>query len=1027
MRSKFKWIFTLLLALSMQFSFAQEKTVTGVVSDPSGPIPGANVVVKGTNRGTQTDIDGKYSISAKVGEVLVFSYVGMSDFQATVGAANVINAKLTEGLQLQEVIVTGALGIRRIRDAVPSSQQVVKAAEITQANNPNAVIALTGKVSGLTINTTNVGVNNTTRVVLRGNRSLTGNNQALVVIDNAISSITVLQTIAPELIESMNVIKGPQGAALYGSDGVNGVIIVTTKRGNKTGKVAVNVTSAIDFEQVAFVPQRQLRYGQGWSGTHVNYENGAWGAEFDGVPRPTGMAQADGSYIVVPYSPIEDNIKKFFSTGSVMQNGFSVSAGDESGYALASVNKQNTEFVVKNDKLDKTSALFKGGKKLGRWSIDGVVNYYTQRVQSTSSTLFTELLQAASNIPVERFSTPRNEYHWTSYYRSPYWMRENIRNEANTDFVSGSIALNYKLNDHINFNYNVNTQVIQTNALSYTNEYIDVLQIGGGDNTTISTFDTSNQNNRNIYADFLINLDYKLAEKVGLKANVGNNIQDRYLQFTSVGGDNLTIPGYYNISNVQGQPRTNNTFQRRRSYSFFANIDLAYDDYLFLNLTGRNDWTSTLSSDNNNYFYPSAGLSFIPTKAFASLEDNKVVNYAKIAVSWTRNGNTTSVAPYAINNLYTQALGYPFGDLNSFVQTSGVTDQNIRPEFYVTKDFTVNLEMFDSRLNLDVSAYRTDNTDLITAISPSYTSGLTSAVTNVGASHTTGLELDLGFTPINMKDLGLKWTNKLSYSTNKTIVDKVTDQSTSVALANFATSGGIGIFAEEGEEFPLIKGIGYQRDDQGRVIIDPATGNPMKTTDYIKLGVANPDYVLNYSTSVEFKGFTLAAVMDYRTGGQFWSGSKQWLSWSGHLYDSATNGRTGFIFPNSSIPDAANPGQYVQNTNVVTAGTTYGEYITYFQDEYAETAENFVLDATAFKVRELSLSYSFKSDLISRAGMSALKIGVNARNPFIVLPTENRNYSDPEQSRSSGNDQGIAAVGQYPQTRTFGFSVNVTF
>ena len=267
----------------------------------------------------------------------------------------------------------------------------------------------------------------------------------------------------------------------------------------------------------------------------------------------------------------------------------------------------------------------------------------------------------------------------------------------------------------------------------------------------------------------------------------------------------------------------------------------------------------------------------------------------------------------------------------------------------------------------------------------------------------------------------------MSYSTNKTIVDKVTDQSTSVALANFATSGGIGVFAEEGEEFPLIKGIGYQRDDQGRVIIDPATGNPMKTSDYIKLGVANPDYVLNYSTSVEFKGFTLAAVMDYRTGGQFWSGSKQWLSWSGHLYDSATNGRTGFIFPNSAIPDAANPGQYVQNTNVVTAGSTYGEYITYFQDEYAETAENFVLDASAFKVREISLSYDFKSDLIKRAGMSALKLSINARNPFIVLPTENRNYSDPEQSRSNGNDQGIAAVGQYPQTRTFGFALNVTF
>jgi len=223
----------------------------------------------------------------------------------------------------------------------------------------------------------------------------------------------------------------------------------------------------------------------------------------------------------------------------------------------------------------------------------------------------------------------------------------------------------------------------------------------------------------------------------------------------------------------------------------------------------------------------------------------------------------------------------------------------------------------------------------------------------------------------------------------------------------------------------LIKGIGYQGDDQGRVIINAATGIPEKTLDYIKLGKATPDYILNYNTAIDFKGFRLAAVMDYRTGHQFWSGTKQWLSWSGHLYDSAVTGRTGFIFPNSSIETS--PGVYAANTNTVTGGTTYASYLSYFQDEYAETAENFVLDATAFKVRELSLSYAFPSDIIERAGLTSLRLGVNARNPFMILPKENRNYSDPEQSRSSGNDQGLAATGQYPQTRTYGFSVNLTF
>jgi TonB-linked SusC/RagA family outer membrane protein len=1026
MRSKFKWIFTLLLALTVQFSFAQEKTVTGVVSDATGPIPGANVVVQGTNRGVQTDIDGRYSISARQAEVLVFSFVGMSDFKATVGAANVINARLQEGVELETVIVTGALGIRRTRDAVTSSQQVVKAAEITQAAQPNAVLALVGKVSGLQINTTNSGVQESTRVVLRGNRSLTGNNQALVVIDNAISSLAVLQTISPELIESTNVIKGPQGAALYGSQGVNGVIIVTTKRGNKGGKVSANVTSSVDFEEVAFIPQRQRRYGQGWSGTHVTYENGAWGAEFDGVVRPVGLAQADGTYIMAPYRSIDDNIKKFFTSGTIRQNGFSVNAGDESGYAAVSGNHLAREFVVEGDESFRTSINIKGGKKVGKWDVSGNVNYITNRYGTTSSSLYTELLQAATNIPVERFSAPRNEYHWNSYYRSPYWMRQNIRNNSRFDNVSGIATLNYKLNENINFNYLANMTVIQNNFMNYTNGYVDQLRIGGGDHTTVSTFDTGNSNSRAYYGDFLVNFDYMLSDKIGFKANVGNNIQDTYARSASVGGDNLTIPGFYNISNITGTPRTSNGFSRRRSFSFLANVDLAYDDYLFLNMTGRNDWTSVLDQSSNSFFYPSAGISFVPTKAISALENSSVLNYAKVAVSWVRNGNT-NVGAYDNNLLFVQPTGYPFGSLNTFVQTTTVTDQFIKPEFYTTQDVTLNLEFFKSRLNLDVSAFWTKGVDLNTRISPSFTSGLAGAFVNVGETSTTGLEIDLGFTPIHNREIGLKWTNRLSYSRAITMVDKVTDQADSFALANFATSGGIGIFAEKGEEFPLIKGIGYQRDDQGRVIIDPATGLPLKTTDYIKLGKSTPDYILNYSTSVDFKGFTLAAVMDYRTGHQFWSGTKNWLSWSGHLYDSAVTGRTGFIFPNSSIPDPANPGQYIANNNVLTGGTNYNSYLQYFQDEYADTAENFVLDATAFKVREISLSYSFKQEMISRAGISALRVGVNARNPFMVLPQENRNYSDPEQSRSTGNDQGIAAVGQYPLTRTFGFSVNLTF
>jgi TonB-linked SusC/RagA family outer membrane protein len=1009
----------------MQFSFAQEKTVTGTVTEGGLPLPGVSVVVKGTTRGTQTDMDGNYSIKAKTGEVLVFSFIGMKDSSATVGSSNKINvAMASEAKQLEDVVVT-AVGIKKRQDAITSTNQRVKAQEITQAQNPNIIQSLAGKVSGLQINTTNNGVTASTRIVLRGNRSITGDNQALVVIDNVISSATVLQQLPPEAIQEVNVIKSAQGSALYGEQGVNGVIVVTTKKGTKGGKVVVSVNSAVDFEEVSFIAQRQTKYGQGWNGQHVTYENGGWGAEFDGVVRPVGLAQADGTYIMAPYSPIKDNIKKFFNTGTIFQNGVSINVGDETGYASFSVNKQNTEFVVKGDKLDRTSFLFKGGKKLGRWSVDGNVNYITQRTNTTSSALFTELLQAASNIPVERFANSGNEGHWTSYYRNPYWMRDNIRNTNRRDFMNGIATINFEINKNININTVANVQFTQTNGLSYTNGYVDNIQAGGGDHTTVSSFDSSNANERYIYNDIMLNFDYMLTDNISFKFNTGTNIQDRLNQFTTAGGDNLTIPGFYNVDNVTGTPRVSNGLVRDRRMSVLGNLDLGYKDYLFLNVTGRNDWTSKLTGGTkNNYFYPSAGLSFIPTKAF-DFGDKAILNYAKLSTNITRVGNTSAVGAYAINDLYTSGTGYPYGSLSSFVQLQNPTDAKITPEFMTTVEASGALGFFKDRLTLEGSVYKTTTKDLITRASASNASGLDTVLMNLGQMTTTGFEVDLGFTPIDNKAWGLKWENRLSYSHNKSVVDKVSDSATEVELQNFSGTG-IGIFAQEGEEFPLIKGIAYERDEFGRVKIDAETGNPLKSSEYKILGKSNPDYIIGYNTAIEFKGVRLAGVFDYRTGHQFWAGTKDWLSWSGHLIESAENGRSGFIFPNSST-DIDGDGVYTENTTVVTGGTTYTSYLDYFSNEYRAVSENFVLDATAFKVRELSLSYSIPSKMIEKAGLSSLRFGVNARNPFVVLPKENRKYHDPEFSNTSGNAAGLAVTGQYPATRTFGFNVNLTF
>ena len=371
MKTKFSGILTLLLALVVQITFAQEQTVSGTVTDDQGtPLPGVNVLIKGTTVGTQTDFDGNYSIDAEQGDVLVFSYLGFALVEHTVGSVDTINVQMEpDAAVLEEVIVT-ALGIKRKADEITTAYEVVDSEELNRASNPDAVSALTGKVSGLQIKQVSNGVSGENRIILRGARSISGNNQALIVIDGAISTASFLSALDPKSIASTNIIKGPAGAALYGSQGSNGVIVVTTKKGNDSGKMQVTVNSVVDFETVSYVPERQTRFGQGWAlgngFENLIYENGGWGPEFDGQLAPVGLPQADGTFIMAPYSTRgADHLKDFFITGTTFQNSVNISSGDEDGYATFSARNRKTEFVIENDKLKNSSFTFNAGKTMG--------------------------------------------------------------------------------------------------------------------------------------------------------------------------------------------------------------------------------------------------------------------------------------------------------------------------------------------------------------------------------------------------------------------------------------------------------------------------------------------------------------------------------------------------------------------------------------------------------------------------------------------------------------------------------------
>jgi TonB-linked SusC/RagA family outer membrane protein len=1041
MKTKFNGILTLLLAFVVQLTFAQEKTISGTVVDETNmPLPGATVLIKGTTTGASTDFDGNYTISAKQGDVLSFSYVGYADQNITVGASNKIDASLALDSSLDEVVVT-ALGIKRKKDEITASQQVVKTEELTQANNPDVVSGLSGKVSGLQVNQVSNGVNGSTKIVLRGFRSISGSNSALIVIDGVISSANVLKALDSDQIESINVIKGANGAALYGSEGSNGVLIVETKTGSGDDgqKVSLSIRSTVDFETVAFLPKRQQRFGQGWdigNGVfeNVTYENGGWGPEYDGLPVNIGLPQADGSYINAPFSPVDDNIKDFFQTGLTYQNSIALSMGNNESYVNISAKKQELEFVIPGDELRRNSALLKIGKKAGRFNFQGNVSYADEDRSSAAASLYSDLLQTPTNVPVEQFENSGNEGHWNGYYFNPYWLKDNVRNSSDIRRITLGAGLTYDVNKNINVLVRPNVRLFTLNDLSYGNAYSDpqsVIDITGNENRNlVSSFSKSTTNTEIFSNDVIFNFDYNLTEDISFKANIGNNVRVEQTYYNGVGGDNLVIPGLFTASNVTldtatdqntSSPITGTFSSKERRVAVFGQFDFGYKDFLFVNFTGRNDWNSTLDISNNSFFYPSAGLSFIPTKAFPSLKGN-VLNSAKITASIVKVGADGGIGPYLTSPIYNTASGYPFANGPSYVNDTTITNPFLEPEFTTSNEFGINLDLFKSRVTLDASYYSFKTDNQIVNTSASSAAGLARSRVNLSQTKGNGFEVDLGLTPVKTENL--EWNLRLSYSTTKNEVVKVSDETDEVNIGNTLEGGSVGAFAVEGEQFPLIKGTAWEKDPQGRIIIDPTTGLPTQSTELQVLGQAIPDYILGLNTTLNYKNFKLGATFDYRTGHQFYSQTRSWLTWSGHLTESAQGGRNPFIYPNSSIE--VSPGVYEDNTSVPTGGPNAGSLINFYGDQQG-IAENHVLDATAVKLRELSLSYSIGDKMLKNTPIQELTFGVNARNLYTWLPAENRGYGDPEFGNSTGNALGLQSTGQYPPTRTYGFSINLTF
>lgn len=1029
MKLKLTSLLTLLLAFVVQITFAQQQAVSGTVTDESGlPLPGATVIIRGTTSGVSTDFDGKYSIQASSGQTLVFSYVGYATKNVSVGISNTLDVSLQPDNTLDEVVVT-ALGIQRNAKELSYAVTTLDSDEVTETKSVNVATAMVGKVAGLQINTTNNGVNPNTRVVLRGNRSLLGNNEALIVVDGFPSSRGVLDRINPNDIESISVLKGANAAALYGSDATNGVVLITTKKGK--GKLKVSYAGSVTVENAAYLPEVQDQFGVGGfpDGTLWPLENVSWGPRYDGRLVDASETLDNGEVWQVPFTPIKDNHKNFFRTGNTTRHGVTVSGGDDSGDFLMSIDQTNTSGIVPKDEYNRTNFRMKGSRNYEKLSIGGNLSFFRAHSNVVGEggrqgrPVYWNVINTPLHLPIQEMKNwrtgkfTRNETSFYAFYENPYFIIDTQREKSDYNEFNVIANADYQITDWLTASLNVGYTFAgestkrEFGALKYAFELDHVYSRMDeyGASAADGIFNSTRFN-----SDFLLRFDKNVSEDVNLKLTLGQNVRLQSSKSVNVSGGDLIIPDFYNISTRTGNPGAGESSTNYRRVSFYGEATVGYKDFLYLTGTGRNDISSTLPKDGNSFWYYGGGVSFVPTSAFPGLVSDKGLSYWKTTFNYTKTGNDPGI--YQTQGIFFAPANFPYGSTVGLSQSNQVPAPNLNPEFTTAIEVGMELAFFRSRLRAELAAYKSNTTDQIVPVNISLASGASSAVVNVGEIQNLGLEVGLNGTILRSENFS--WDAGFNWSPLKTEVISLTDGVDELNIGGYTNAQ---VIAKVGQPYPQIKTSAYLRDSEGRVIVG-ANGDPLQDSQNQIQGKTTPDYIVAANTTIRFKNWSLYAVADYRTGHVFYNNIVKALEFTGLTKHSATSGRQPFVFPNSSYNTgtADNP-TYVANTNRLTSGGGNA-----FWDAYGNVEENYVTDATTLKLRELSLKYSFNDKVLEQIGVDSFELGVFGRNLVTWRPKDNV-YTDPEFNFTTGNAVGIGNQSQTAPTRQFGMSLNVTF
>jgi len=1037
---------------------AQTRVITGTITssiEGEGAIPGVTVIVKGTTIGQLTDIDGKYSITVpESATTLVFSYIGMKSLEVEIAGRSVIDGVLQSDLVgLNEVVVT-AFGIKRQARELGIATAQVSDQELTRAGISNVVNGLTAKVSGLQINTVNNGVNPATRITLRGNRHFLASNQALIVLDGVPISADFLNSINPNDIGSVNVLKGASASALYGNEASNGVLIVTTRKGSGNVPV-IKISNTTTFETVSYLPKLQERFGAAsgedtvnalpeytyWLGPDRNtdprtsYENQSYGPEYNGEMVLLGGRLVDGSYQMIEYSPIKDGKRKFFDTGVSMQNDISYSVGDNDNSFYLSAQDVKTTGVVPKDKNRRTGVRMAGARTTGMFHADYTIGFSQTNTSVSGGEPFQQrpVYWNLANTPAEVDLTlykdiVNNKFanhngYFNAYYPNPYWQIENSRINSREENILGSalISLNpaqwIDISYRAGLTYNVESTDSYRNPVIY-NSYMASDPWEAGHNATGSPFAgvsaDAMESEFILTGDFLIQLNHKIGDFTG-KMILGNSMYSNKYRGVGVGNNSLVIPLLYNISNRLGEPEVGESIRKRTSIGLFGDLTVGYRNFAFLHASARNDWDSRLTKENRSFFYPGVDVSVILSEAIPALNNNAILSFVKIRGGWSQTGQISLLNWYATLPSFNPGFGFPFGSTAGFSLSRTLSNPLLKPE--LTQEFEAGFELsfLRNRIHLEVNGYQSNTKDQTIPATISYATGFASAYINAGELETQGVEIDIRLTPL--LSLGdFDWNVTVSYAYNYSKVLSILPGLTELPIEDVS-------YALVGEQFPAMKVTDVKRDPDGNIIVDPITGYPIKDPTLKHLGHGNPNHILGIVNSVNFKGFNLNIVTEYRGGNLILNDVGNALDFPGITWHSAQNGRQNFVIPNSVIETS--PGVYVKNTNVITRSASRYLWNT---SDYYNAQSTYLTSAAFWKLREVSLSYDIPVQNIFGGAIKAAQLGVVGRNLLMLRPRTNI-WTDPEFNNREGNSNalGFTNEDQLPPTRIYGFSVKLTF